>query len=502
MRKSIALKLFFITSGFLLIFIFLTMYFQSTFFQDFYTNRKVKTLQENVLKLNAFYANGFISKTSMDLVLFQFEESNNTKLIIFDKSGTLKYSGNFDPQSDRSKINTINKVFSQLLSSSDTMNSIISSKKTYVDRYYDSQFNVQNIVCISPVVVDADTSDIILSVSSLQPIEEASTVIKEFYSYILAGALILAIILSLIYSKMIAKPLIKLNKVASKMAEMDFSEHYDIKSEDELGNLAKTLNFLSEKLDSALKQLTASNLKLQEDIEKERHLERMRKDFTAGVSHELKTPIALISGYAEGLKDNVVDESSRDFYIDVIMDEATKMSNLVSDMLDLSQLESGNFKLKPEPFYIDELINIVVRKHSTFINEKEIQLSLNIIDLCLVFGDKTRIEQVLTNIITNAIRHTCEKGFINICTKLENSIVSIEIENSGENIEPEDLKNIWDKFYKIDKSRSRVDGGTGLGLSIVKNILLLHKSSFGVKNTDIGVNFYFTLKECEEKFLS
>jgi signal transduction histidine kinase len=478
------------------------MYFQSTFFEDFYTNSKVKTLQENVLKLNAFYANGFISKTSMDIVLFQFEESNNTKLIIFDKSGALKYSGNFDPQSDRSKINTINKVFSQLLSSSDTINSIIASKKTLVDRYYDSQFNVQNIVCISPVVVDADTSDIILAVSSLQPIEEASSVIKEFYTYILAGALILAILLSLIYSKMIAKPLIKLNNAASKMADMDFSERYDIKSDDELGSLAKTLNFLSEKLDSALKQLTASNIKLQEDIEKERHLERMRKDFTAGVSHELKTPIALISGYAEGLKDNVVDESSRDFYIDVIMDEATKMSNLVSDMLDLSQLESGNFKLKPEPFYIDELINAVVKKHSTFINEKEIMLTLDTIDLCLVFGDKIRIEQVLTNFITNAIRHTFEKGFLNITTKLENSIVYIEIENSGENIEPEDLKNIWDKFYKIDKSRSRVDGGTGLGLSIVKNILLLHKSSFGVKNTDIGVSFYFTLKECDEKFIS
>jgi signal transduction histidine kinase len=499
MKKSIALKLFIITSGFLLIFIFLTMYFQSTFFQSFYTARKVKNLEENVLKLNAFYANNFISDSSMDLVLLQFEESFNTRLIVFNKNGGVKHSGNF--KSDINKKNTIDNVYDEFLYSSVARNSIITSNKTIVNRYYDTVFNVQNIVCISPVTVNSDTTDIILAVSSLQPIEEASTVIKEFYTYIFLGALILAIILSLIYSKMIAKPLIKLNKAASKMAEMDFSSHYDVNSDDELGNLAKTLNFLSNKLDSTLKQLRESNHKLQEDIEKERHLERMRKDFTAGVSHELKTPIALISGYAEGLKDNVVDGDSRDFYIDVIMDEATKMSNLVSDMLDLSQLESGTFKLKPEPFFIDKLINNVVKKHSAFIKEKEIQLSLNIVESCSVYGDTTRIEQVLTNFITNAIRHTYENGYINISTKLEKSTVLIEIENSGENIHPEDLKNIWDKFYKIDKSRIRVAGGTGLGLSIVKNILLLHKSSFGVRNTNTGVAFYFTLNEHDQKLL-
>jgi signal transduction histidine kinase len=501
MKKSIALKLFIITSGFLLIFISLTMYFQSTFFESFYTNRKSIAFEKNVKKLNALYSNDYITLQSLKLVLFQFEITNNAKLVILDKQGNIKQGLVIEDKSDIVKYYSIDKVYKNLVGSSELFNYILTSQKTFVDDYYDNQFNVQNIVCISPVVVNSETTDIILAVSSLQPIEEASNVIKEFYSYILIGALILAIILSFIYSHMIAKPLIKLNKAASKMADMDFSEHYEIKSEDELGNLANTLNFLSSKLNSALKQLRASNSKLQEDIERERHIDRMRKDFIAGVSHELKTPISLISGYAEGLKDNVVDGDSRDFYIDVIMDEATKMSSLVSDMLDLSQLESGNFKLKPEPFLLDELINSVVKKHNTFILEKEINLSLTLINLCNVWGDKTRIEQVLTNFITNAIRHTSEKGSITIRTVVENSVVSIDIENSGENIQPEDLKNIWDKFYKIDKSRSRVTGGTGLGLSIVKNILLLHKSSFGVRNTDTGVAFYFTLNEHDQKLL-
>jgi two-component system, OmpR family, sensor histidine kinase VanS len=494
MRKSISGKLFLITSVFLLIFLMLTMYFQSTFFDDFYTNRKKSSLENNVKKFNALYSNDFIPSSSLDLVLFQFEESNNARLIIFNTEGELQAAGNIEIESDRSKINTIIKVYNDLSNSPEVLDSIISSKKTIIQDYYDRQFNVKNIICISPVVVNNNTTEIILAVSSLQPIEEASSVIKEFYKYILTAALVIAMVMSLIYSNMISKPLISLNKTASKIAEMDFSSHCPVKSDDELGNLAKTLNFLSQKLDSALKELRNSNARLQEDIEKERHLDRMRKDFVAGVSHELKTPIALISGYAEGLKDDIVDGEARNFYIDVIMDEAHKMSNLVSDMLDLSQLESGNFKLKPNSFYLNELIQKVIKKLSTFIEEKNISLFIETRNYTEVFADKTRIEQVITNFLTNAIRHTSTEGFIRITAKTEKGSVYVEIENSGENIEPENLKNIWDKFYKIDKSRSRNAGGTGLGLSIVKNILLLHKSSFGVKNTKQGVAFYFTLK--------
>jgi two-component system, OmpR family, sensor histidine kinase VanS len=498
MRKSITGKLFIITSVFLLIFLMLTMYFQSTFFDDFYTNRKKNNFENNVKKFNALYSNDFIPNSSLDLVLFQFEESNNARLIIFNNKGTLTAAGNFEIETDRSKINTILKVFNDLSNSPEFLNSIISSKQTIIQDYYDRQFNVKNIICISPVVVNGNTTEIILAVSSLQPIEEASSIIREFYKYILSAALIIAIVMSLIYSNMISKPLISLNKTASKIAEMDFSSHCPVKSDDELGNLAKTLNFLSQKLDSTLKELRNSNARLLEDIEKERHLDRMRKDFIAGVSHELKTPISLISGYAEGLKDDIVDGEAKNFYIDVIMDEANKMSNLVSDMLDLSQLESGNFKLKPSPFNLDDLIEKVVKKLSTFIEEKNINLYIETQNYIEVYADRTRIEQVITNFLTNAIRHTSTGGFIKITATLEKDCVYVEIENSGENIEPENLKNIWDKFYKIDKSRSRNAGGTGLGLSIVKNILLLHKSSFGVKNTKQGVAFYFTLKTPSE----
>ena len=220
--------------------------------------------------------------------------------------------------------------------------------------------------------------------------------------------MIIVIILSLIYANMITKPLVKLNNSAKRISEMDFSQECDVNSDDELGNLASTLNFLSRRLNSALTELQLKNMKLEQDIEKERKLDRMRKEFVAGVSHELRTPISIISGYAEGLKDNIADEDSREFYLDVIIDEAAKMNTLVSDMLDLSQLESGNFTMKPEPFNIDELIKKCINKQQQFFQQKNIKIQEDLAkDIC-VNGDFLRIEQVITNFLNNAIRHTPE----------------------------------------------------------------------------------------------
>jgi two-component system, OmpR family, sensor histidine kinase VanS len=498
MRKSISTKLFVITAVLLLIFISFTIYFQATFFENFYTNRKIRRLENNVLKFNTLYANGYLNRI-LGRSMKQFEEDNNAKIVIINKYGIINPIGNSEPQSDSSRIDTINKILRDWFYSPQTLEEIILSKKTYTAIYYNTDYNVNNIVCISPVISDEVSTDLILAVASLQPIEEAASVFKEFYIYIFLLAVVFIILLSFIYSNMISKPLIILNKAASQMADMDFSATCKVDTEDEIGSLAKTLNFLSFKLDTALKSLQDSNKQLQEDIKRERHLDTMRKEFIAGVSHELKTPISLISGYAEGIKDGIADGEAKDFYLDVIIDESEKMSALVSDMLDLSQLESGSFKLHPEAFNISRVFDAVLKKHSTFMGEKKLSVNTEYDLDIMVIGDKVRIEQVITNFITNALRHTSHNGVINISAKeKDENTVYFEIENSGHHIEPSDLKNIWDKFYKTDKSRIRSSGGTGLGLSIVKNILFHHHSVFGVKNTDIGVAFHFTLKKDKE----
>ncbi len=509
MKKSLALRLFVVTSIFLLILISGTMIFQSLFFEKFYLNKKMSTLEKNVKDFKLKY-----SYNTDNYSLFQsiqsFEQKNNAKLAIFSASGDLKFLANPDKQIDPNMLKILNSIFSELSNNPSFTEAITKSGNTITTIIDNKELNTKNIVCVSPISSNKKYDNIIIAISPFQTIEEASSVIREFYIYVFIAAFIMIILLSLIYSNMISKPLIKINKNALKMARMDFSEPCIVDREDEIGNLAETLNFLSSNLSNSLNELKDSNEKLKQDIEKERELERMRKDFIAGVSHELKTPISLIEGYAEGLKDNIAQGEARDFYIDVIIDEAQKMGTLVSDMLDLSQLESGNFKLHYEEFSIDELINSLLKKYSTFIKEKNISLNADIDEKIIVLGDSFRIEQVLVNFISNALRHTPANGKLAIYTKSiektdyknilpeyykSKNLIFIEIENSGEKIPEEEMKSIWDKFYKIDKSRSRTLGGTGLGLAIVSNILKLHNSIYGVRNTDLGVKFYFSLEK-------
>jgi signal transduction histidine kinase len=222
----------------------------------------------------------------------------------------------------------------------------------------------------------------------------------------------------------------------------------------------------------------------------------MRKEFVAGVSHELKTPISLIDGYAEALKDNIVDAEDRNYFIEVIIDESRKMNNLVIDMLDLAQLESGTFKFEKEYFKLDELIFTTLKKYKSIFEERGIKFKENLIKEIQVYSDWERIEQVVTNFITNAIRHTKANGTITVEMSIRENKVFVSVENTGSNIPEDEITKIWGKFYKIDKSRNRKLGGTGVGLSIVKNILTKHGSEYGVENTDSGVKFYFSLDIC------
>lgn len=490
-RKSITKKLFMMTTVVFLIFVSGTLIVQSLFFETFYINKKKNLLQSEIKKFKVNYnkindAEEFISYIN------DFEEKTSSKVVILDRYGRLRFTTKSNSQKiDAQKLNIINRIIYQWIDNSNTIDDIKNSNDvmTYITNKINDE--TRNIICAMP---NKEKDEIIFAVSSLQPVNEAGMVIKEFYIYFYIGAVVLIIILSLIISKTISNPLIRMNNTALKMANLDFSEKCKVESEDEIGNLAGTLNFLSENLDEALSSLRQANYKLEEDIIKERNMEKMRKSFVAAVSHELKTPISLIEGYTEGLKDDIFEGEDRNYYLDVILDETRKMSNLVKDMLDLSQLESGNFKLIKEEFFIDELIKSVVRKFSTIFEEKNINIDINLINNIKVNADWTRIEQVITNYITNAIRHCKDKGKIIVNMREEGENIFVEMENDGSSISEDEMVKIWDNFYKIDKSRNRSLGGTGIGLAIVKNIIMLHNGTYGVCNTDCGVKFYFSLK--------
>lgn len=494
--RSISLKLFIITSVFTIALISITMLMQSAFFEKFYHQKKLSLLKSNIKSLEKSYYNNR-NLNSIFKLIHNFEDSNNAKIMILDSYGNPKYSlQDIDKNIDYGKTQLLISTINEWLSNEKLYNEVVKNKKQVSFEYKLNSEGMNNIVIISPLNSDKSDEDVMFVVSSLQPIGEAALVIREYYLYIYVSILVLITLLSLIYSVVISKPLRNINKVATKMSELDFSQKCNIKSNDEIGNLASTLNFLSENLNNSLNELKEKNKQLELDIEKEKSLDIMRRDFVASVSHELKTPISLVEGYAEGLKDNVAQGDERDYYLDVILDEAKRMGKLVSDMLDLSQLESGNFKLKLENIEINEVVGLIFKKFSAKFQEHNIVKSLTLLSYeQYVLADAFRIEQVIINFLTNALRHTKDGGKINVSLNDMDDFIRIDIENEGQHIEESEFDKIWERFYKIDKSGKRSLGGTGLGLAIVKNILLLHKSDFGVQNTSIGVDFYFTLKK-------
>ena len=257
---------------------------------------------------------------------------------------------------------------------------------------------------------------------------------------------------------------------------------------------------MSEKLEKTIKQLRATNIELEKDIEEKSKLDEMRKSFISDVSHELKTPIALIQGYSEGLLENVnTDEESRKFYAEVILDETNKMDKLVKELLELMKLEYGKREFNNTEFNIVELEKEVIRKSQMMIDEKNIEIKLETPDEINVIADDFYIEQVITNYFTNAIKHVEERNGKKII-KIENDVdieknkVRIKVYNTGEHIPEEHLNRIWNRFYKVDASRSRKDGGTGIGLAFVKAIMSNYGNSYGVINKDDGVEFYFELE--------
>ena len=261
-----------------------------------------------------------------------------------------------------------------------------------------------------------------------------------------------------------------------------------------MGELAGTLNFLSFILNKTLSELESANMQLQEDIERKHKLEKMRKEFTADVSHELKTPISIIQGYAEGLKDGIGTDDM-DFYLDTIIDEANNMSTLVREMLDLSKLEIEENTLNLQHVNIHELANNIYEKYNNSITDKNFSFHYLIDDnSLLVTCDRFRIEQALKNLLTNAVKHTPSSGLISLTIdNLDDEKIIIIVENSGSSIPENEITLIWDKFYRTDKSRSKDSGGSGLGLAITKSIFELHNSLYGASNTSDGVQFYFTL---------
>lgn len=327
-----------------------------------------------------------------------------------------------------------------------------------------------------------------------------SVKISNKFLYLIAGIVIVIGGIAVIYiSKKFSNPISEINAIAKKMARLDFSQKYRVTDDDEINELGKSINEMSEKLEKTINQLRKSNIELERDIEKKSKIDEMRKSFISDVSHELKTPIALIQGYSEGLLENVnTDEESRKFYAEVILDETNKMDKLVKQLLELTRLEYEKREFNNRKFNIVELEKEIVRTSQVMLNEKNIEVEFETEEKIDVYADDFYMSQIITNYLTNAIKHVKNingEKYIKITNEIipEKQKVRVTVFNTGNRITDENLIRIWNRFFKADEARNREDGGSGIGLSIVRAIMNNYGNEYGVNNKRNGVEFYFEI---------
>ena len=485
--KSVRLKLFLTLCIVITTIILLLVLINNVVLEKFYLYNKTKVMKHTYMKINE-YCNQKEDYERLDNELRTIAIKNNADIIIKSNDNIIM----LETESYRQNYEKEIEFFDEISKKGERVQRLYKEENVIIDLIKEKNTNVNYIVVTAKLDNDLELN----MATPTADLQESARISNNVLIAIGGAVIVISGIISSFVSRKFTAPILELNAIAQKMSNLDFSQKYQINdTEDEINNLGKSINTMSDKLEKTIQQLTVNNNELEKDIERKSKIDEMRKQFISDVSHELKTPIALIQGYAEGLIENVsTDEESRRFYAEVILDETNKMDRLVKQLLELMKLEYGKKEFNNEKFDINELINEVIRKCEVMLQKNNIQVEFESKKPIYVWADEFYIEQVVTNYFTNAIKHTEEIGNnkkIKITVKQLNDKMRITVFNTGKTIPEEDLTRIWGRFYKVDSSRNRQDGGTGIGLALVKAIMNNYQNEYGVNNKKDGVEFYF-----------
>ena len=509
MNSSLRSKIFLITYGTILAFIAGLIIFNNTILKDYYTYRRNTHLVEAYQKVS-----------KIDLLADDF----NQQVAIVESEDHLSILLVFQPfELDESKSlselkeeNIFNIVYGQTywMSGEDVISFIyhyhqMNNDKSdfkygrhanidfHNDSYYfkwqrTNEIQSEDIIGLFSVEPYGEGYLFYFNTIPSATIDENIWIFSSFTVVIAILFMILSAVVMYTISYKLTNPILEINRVANEIANLNFSDKVQVFGEDEVGHLARSINKMSDQLSHTIDELKISNQRLADEILYKNQLEKKRKEFTASASHELKTPLSLIMGYSEALKLDDLSKEDRDNYLDIVIDETDKMNRLVRELLNITQIESGIITVNKTHFSILKLVQSTYQLLAIRINEKSIQLTLDVDDL-EVYSDYDQLQTVLINFLNNAMNHVTSHGMIKIYSeKIENKL-RINVYNSGKLIEEEDIDQLWDSFYKVDKARTRSYGGHGLGLSICKSIFEALDYSFGVKNGLDGVVFYFDI---------
>ena len=492
--RSIRIKLFLSLCIVIIVTIIFLIIINNIVLETFYIHNKKDTVKILYEELNEKYNDNVSNEEIMEYIK---EQSTKNNLDIFIKNATTMEI----VTNTKTNLDSL-EIFKNILSTKGNIRwgEVLYRAKDVVIKMVKDGTSGRNFIVLEAIL---DNDNELYIRTPVSAIKESLRVSNQVLILVGCISVLISAVIASIVSRRFSEPILELNNIAKKMSNLDFSQKYiPSDSNDELDELGTSINMLSEKLVHTIKELKENNDDLERDIKEKSKIDEMRTQFISDVSHELKTPIALIQGYAEGLIENVNnDDESRTFYAEVILDEADKMDKLVKQLLELMKLEYGKREFNNTKFDIVSLIKEDIRKCNVMIKEKNIDVTFENKEPIYVFADDFYIEQVVTNYLTNAIRYSEEingkRSIVIDVIEKSNQYVRVSVYNTGKHFSDEDMKAIWGRFYKMDTSRNRESGGTGIGLSLVKAVMNNYNNKYGVRNRHDGVEFYFELEKAD-----
>ena len=463
-KSSIFLKLFCSVTLCVVLLLVFNWLLNSFVLVSYYQSAKEQSLRDAFTRVDSLLNGG---SEQLETELYRLNGNENSKTIIWSRS-TVLY--NF----------RVGETMQVQLPSLDLENG------TYVIQVSENERLQSNDITLAGRFSNGYS---VIMQTPIAAIEKSVDITNQFLLISGTVTLIIGVLLMLAVSRSFTRPIRALSRVAGSVARLDFSDRYTGRGHDELDELGNSINAMSQALENTVRQL-------QEDNERKTKESEARKAFIANVSHELKTPIALIQTYAEGLREGIADdEEMRNSYCEVIEDEAQNMSDMIRRMTTLMQLQTGDGSLSTASFDWAAMARELLRRHAPQFEERGLTVEgPPEAQTAWVVGDASLIENVVSNYLSNALHHTGEGGTVRIAfTPLANGRCRLSVFNSGRNIPQEELSRIWEAFYKVDKARTRAYGGSGIGLSVVAAIMEAHHQAYGVQNHPGGVEFYCEL---------
>lgn len=439
--------------------------FQIVFLESFYTNMQISGVEKEATTIIDLMNEGSKAdvENKWDALAFQY----NMSIEMIDQEGNTTFStgttgtmGQMPMMMNSARV----EVYQQVLAGS-----TVETPLTH------PRFGNKFMMIGLPVKEWGTISAALIMNLPLAPVEETASILKWQLLLITSILLAASLIISYLISKSFTRPILDIKKVSETMASGDFSARINIKKQDEIGNLASTINYLGEQLSK---------------------IDQLRKDLIANVSHELRTPLSLVRGYAETIRDVTGDSrEKRDKQLNIIIEETERLSRIVDDVLNLSQLQSGYVKLEKSRFSVRDTVETIVKRYEVLSENTGVRIVQQCTGDTVLEADKARMEQVFFNLINNAFNHTPAGGIITVSAAVQPTAVRFEISDTGSGIHEENIPHIWERFYKADSTGNKKSAGSGLGLAIVKGVLDAHQAVYGVESKmGLGTTFWFELK--------